>query len=140
MAEEAILKFKCPTAVIISAPSGSGKTTLVFEILKRASIMFSKPPSQIIYCYGVYQNLYDDMKTIIDNLTFFEGLPSKENLEAWSIKGDHSLLILDDLMAKCSTSQDICDLFTAHSHHMNFSVFFLVQNLSPGESSFAQFP
>lgn len=136
MAEEALLKFQSPTTVLISGPSGSGKTTLVYEILKQASRMFSKPPSQIIYCYGVYQNLYDDMKVDVCNLTFFEGLPSREDLETWSMKGEHSLLVLDDLMAKCSSSQDICDLFTIFSHHMNFSVFFLVQNLFSGGKQF----
>ena len=39
------------------------------------------------------------------------------------------MLIIDDLMSQCSISQDICDLFTIFSHHMNFTVFFLVQNL-----------
>ena len=51
-------------------------------------------------------------------------------------KNDHSVLILDDLMAKCSVSQDICDLFTIYSHHMNFTVFYLVQNLFSGGKQF----
>ena len=32
-------------------------------------------------------------------------------------------------MSQCAVSQDICDLFPIFSHHMNFTVFFLVQNL-----------
>ena len=76
------------------------------------------------------------MKTNVDNLQFFEGLPGKDDLERWSTNGNHSVLILDDLMAKCSSSLDICDLFTIFSHHMNFTVFFLVQNLFSGGKQF----
>ena len=98
--------------------------------------MFIKPPKRIIYCYGVYQNLYDEMKPRLDNLLLFNGLPSKEDLKIWSSNGEHSLIVLGDLMTKCSSSQDICDLFTVCSHHMNFTVFFLVQNLFSGGKQF----
>ena len=69
------------------------------------------------------------MERDVKNLRFFQGMPSKEDLESWSIDRQHSVLIIDDLMSKCAESQDICDLFTIFSHHMNFTVFLLVQNL-----------
>lgn len=128
--EEAVLKIKSPSTIICSGASGSGKSTLIYEILKHARGMFEQLPCQIIYCYNIYQNdLYDRMKKDVNHLQFFEGLPTKEDLERWSSVSEHSVLVLDDLMAKCSISQDICDLFTIFSHHMNFTVFFLVQNL-----------
>ena len=134
--EEALLKIPTPSSILLSGPSGSGKTMLIYEILKQAKGIFAVPPSQIIYCYGIYQNLYDKIKANIDNIQFFKGLPSKENLEAWSTKNDHSVLILDDLMAKCSVSQDTCDLFTIYSHHIKFTVFYLAQNLFSGGKQF----
>lgn len=128
--EEAVLKIPSPSTVLCCGVSGSGKSTLVYEILKRARGMFERMPDQIVYCYNIYQKgLYDRMQKDVENLRFFEGLPTKEDLDRWSCAGGHSVLILDDLMAKCSVSQDICDLFTIFSHHMNFTVFFLVQNL-----------
>ena len=129
-AREALLKIPSPSSIILSGPSQSGKSTLVYDILKHAEGMFEKPPCQVIFCYNIYQNgLYDRLKKDVRNLRFFQGIPTKEDLEAWSRGEEHSVLILDDLMAKCSASQDISDLFTIYAHHMNFSLFFVVQNI-----------
>lgn len=128
--KEAVLKIPSPSTLIFCGPSGSGKSTLVYEILKHAGGMFEETPFQIIYCYNIYQNdLFDQMMKNVANLYFFQGIPQKEDLERFACSGQHSVLVLDDLMSQCSVSQDICDLFTIFSHHMNFTVFFLVQNL-----------
>ena len=128
--EEAVLKIQSPSSLIFSGPSGSGKSTLVYEILRSARGMFQKIPSQIIYCYNIYQNdLFESMKKDVENLQFFQGIPKKEDVQVWSSSGQSSVLVIDDLMSQCAISQDICDLFTIFSHHMNFTVFFLVQNL-----------
>ena len=128
--EEAVLKIPSPSTLIFSGPSGSGKSTLVYKILKRAKGMFEKMPVQIVYCYNIYQNeFFDRMKEEVENLQFFRGIPTREDLERFYKPGQHSVLIIDDLMSQCAVSQDICDLFTIFSHHMNFTVFFLVQNL-----------
>ena len=129
LAMEALLKIPSPSTLIFSEPSGSGKTRLVYEILKHARGMFEKMPYQIIYCYNIYQNdLFDRMKKDVENLHYFQGIPQKEDLQRWSSVGHNSVLVIDDLMSQCAISQDICDLFTIFSHHMNFTVFFLVQN------------
>lgn len=41
----------------------------------------------------------------------------------------HRLWILDDLMAQCSDSQDVVDIFTKYSHHLNYSIVLLTQNM-----------
>ncbi|MES9903033.1 MAG: hypothetical protein ABW168_10155 [Sedimenticola sp.] len=69
------------------------------------------------------------MKADIKNIQFFEGTPDRSDLESWRSSGEHCVVILDDLMAKCSASQDISELFTTFSHHMDISVIFIVQNL-----------
>ena len=128
--EEAVLKIPSPSTVIFSGVSGCGKSTLVYKILKNARGMFAKIPAQIIFCYNIYQNeLYDLLKKDVGNIQFFQGLPEKSDLEGWGSSSNHSVIILDDLMSQCSSSQHICDLFTIFSHHMNFTVFFLIQNL-----------
>lgn len=127
---ESLIKLKDPLNCILAGNSGSGKTSLTFEILKHSKGIFTTEPKKFIYCYGVYQRLYDDMKATIPHIEFFEGLPAKENLDKWSNETEeHKILILDDLLQKAAKNTDIVDLFCQYSHHLNFSTFFLVQNL-----------
>ena len=92
--------------------------------------MFDVEPQFIIYCYNVYQKpLFDEMKKEIRNIEFYEGLPDRERLSEWNRMNSHlKLIILDDLQ-KASASNDIVDLFCVLSSHMNYTVFFLVQNV-----------
>ena len=127
-----MLKIPSPSTLIFSGVSGLGKSTLLFEILKHATGMFEQVPAQIIYCYNIYQNgIFNRMKTEVDNLLFFQGFLKKEDLKCFADHRRHAVLIIDDLMSQCSISQDIFDLFTIFSPHMNFTVFLLVQNLFP---------
>ena len=92
--------------------------------------MFQSLPKKIYYAYGVYQDMYDEMKRDIPNIEFISGLPNREDLESWGIQTNGlKLLILDDLLQKASQNSDIVDLFCQYSHHLNFSVFFVTQNL-----------
>ncbi len=69
-------------------------------------------------------------------LIFFTDLPSRENLETWGIETRHKILVLDDLLQVAFQSVDVADLFTQISHHLNFSVYFMVQNLFAGGKQF----
>lgn len=129
---DALIKFECPSTCIISGASGCGKTTFIFKLLKQAMYMFQNIPKKIVYCYSTYQSLYDDMKQEVEHIDFFEGLPSKEDMDTWSFETGFKILILDDLVQQASSSVDIVNLFTIYSHHKNFSVFFVVQNLFSG--------
>ena len=130
------LKFISPAICIVAGSTSSGKSTLVFEILKNNQVMFTKQPVHIIYAYGVWQTKFAEMQNTILNIEFFNGLPTKENLESWSMDGKHRILVLDDLMSIAEKDNHTLDLFTKHSHHMNFSVFFIVQNLFSGGKYF----
>ena len=96
-----------------------------------------KPPSNILYCYGVYQPLFDDMKiTFGDDIRFVEGLPSSEDVDNLTSDGRHHVIVLDDVMQKVVQSQDMALLFTQGCHHKNLSVIFMTQNLfAQGKSS-----
>lgn len=81
MKMDPLIKFECPATCIVGGASGSGKTSFIFELLINAQMMFKKIPKKIIYCYSTYQSLYDDMKSRVKGIEFFEGLPSKEDMD-----------------------------------------------------------
>jgi hypothetical protein len=76
------------------------------------------------------------MKKQIETIEFHEGLPSKEDMDVWSMESDFKILVIGDLAQKASESVDIFNLFNIYSHHRNFSVFFVVQNLFTGGKYF----
>ena len=131
MSQTTIIPFQTPSNIIVAASTGCGKTHLVYQLLQNASVMFESAPKSVIYCFNVYQKpLFDQMKTEIENIEFFEGLPGRENLHEWNkINSGHKIIVLDDLLQKTSVSNDIVDLFCVLSSHMNYTVFFLVQNV-----------
>jgi len=131
---KALLPFHSPTTVLLSGATMSGKTTLTFEILKRAKGMFEIPPDKIVYAYGEYQPLYDEMEKTIPELTLHQNLPSKEEIDTWSSGSKHTVLILDDLLNQVTQSQDSLFLFCVTAHHRCVTVLFLTQNLyMPGK-------
>ncbi|CAC5387026.1 unnamed protein product [Mytilus coruscus] len=133
--DRTLLPFQTPCSILIVGPTQSVKTMLTFRIIKQAGGMFSTPPVKIVYCYSVYQELFASMEKEIDNITFHEGLPSSEQVDAWSEKREHMLLILDDLLATAVNDVEVLNLFTVKSHHQNISLLMLTQNLyhSPGK-------
>ena len=123
----ASIAFKPRTSFMIVGASGSGKTYWVYKFLHHLPDMFQDPaPEKILYCYGIYQPLFDDMKQNIPHLIFHQGLPDKEEMEQFA---GHTLLVLDDLMSDVSNSKPMQDLFCQYCHHMGISVMYLTQNL-----------
>lgn len=52
------------------------------------------------------------MKNKIPNIEFFDGLPSREILETWTVKEPgHKLLIMDDLMQNAAKSNHVVDIY-----------------------------
>ena len=127
---ESILPFRPCSSMNISGCSNSGKTTWVFKLLKHLNGMYvENPPKHVLYCYGVYQPLFNEMETVVPNLTFHEGLPSSNTLEELTTDKQHKMVILDDLMDQVTQSHDMELLFTRGCHHKNLSVIFINQNL-----------
>ena len=109
--------------------TGTGKSSWVFKSLRNLPDMFGDTPTKkVMYCYGIYQPLFDEIKRVIPAILFHEGLPDKEEMMELSRDGN-ALLILDDLMQEVSNSKDMLDLFCQYSHHMGISVMYLTQNL-----------
>lgn len=126
---ESLVKFESPTSIFIVAPSGSGKTVLTQRILRNANGMFKNAPTRIYYCYVIWQPIYAEMKEVMNNITFYQGFPSMEDLKEWGEEKGHKLLVLDDLMIKGAESEELVHMMCVGSHHSNFTVIFLLQNI-----------
>lgn len=110
-----ILKFHHPSSLIVSGPSQSGKTELVKEIIKKQAYNFTM--KKVIWCYSIWQPWFLQER----NIEFKQGLPD-ENENA-------DLIVIDDQMN--SITNAVADMFTAGSHHKNFSIILITQNLFP---------
>ena len=112
-------RFMHPFTAIIAGPSQSGKSMFCMRLISNARECIAPPPERIVYCYSVYQPLFDQYP----NVEFVEGLPDLNMFD-----GDkRTLLIIDDLMQE--TNETVSKLFTRVSHHKNVSVVYLTQNL-----------
>ena len=121
-------RFKTPSSIMIVGPSGCGKTcfteSLLLDLLEE---LFVNPLPTIHYCYGAWQDGFQDMKDA--GVQFHEGVPTTFHLHKWFPKG--GLLVLDDLMVEGGEDKELLDLFTKHSHHQNITVLYLCQDVFP---------
>jgi len=125
----AAVPFVAHSGFLVAGCTGSGKSTWMKTLLTKANDMFDEPPRRTMYCYTVYQPLFDEMLNTIPSLTFHRGLPSEQRIKDLASDAPHTILILDDLADKVVQSQEMTDLFTKFNHHLNISTFFIVQNL-----------
>ena len=98
----------------ISGPSGSGKTVWVKKLLENVDYMIDKKVEQIIYCYGEYQPIFQEIQTKLPQIQFIEGFPDVKSITDPSF---HTLMIIDDLQNELSNNVELADLFTKGSHH-----------------------
>lgn len=112
--------FKHPFTAILAGPSQTGKSTFLKDFIYFKNDMIEPVPDKIIWFYGIYQKLYDE----IEGVTFVEGFPSNY----MEYLGKNTLFIFDDLMSECSNERRLTNLFTKGSHHLNLSVIFITQN------------
>ena len=118
------VRLKSPFTAVVSGPTGSGKTVALMKLIALAKDVSDPPPSEIHYCYGVWQNLFAEAS---ETVTFHEGLIDPES--AFPKDGKNRWFILDDLMSQLKTDGLIERIFTMYSHHLNLSVFFITQAL-----------
>jgi hypothetical protein len=117
--------------MIVAGPTNSGKTYWVKRLISTDG-MFDRPISSILYCYGVYQDLFKTMKeessTLVAPITFIEGLPTAADFERLNDGGYH-LIILDDLMQRINDSKEMANLFSRYCHHKKWTSIMITQNV-----------
>jgi len=122
--------FVGPSTFSISGTTGSGKTSWIKKVLFYKEKLFpEKVPKHILYCYGVWQSLFEEMEQNIPEITFHKGVPSSEVIEAIAKNKEHNIIILDDLMQDVVKNPEIEILFTRGAHHKDLSIIYLNQNM-----------
>ena len=119
--------------ILISGATRSGKTYFVKRMIENLNQIYEHPPpTQIMFCYGIYQPLYDSIQSKVSNITFKKGIPNEEEIDEWAIdenESSHKLIILDDLQHILINDPNIDLLLTQGSHHKNISVIIITQNI-----------
>ena len=108
-----------PFTCIVSGPTGSGNSVFTPKLVEHAQEIISPSPERILFCYGEYQNIFDNYPGV----EFHDGLPEVSSFD----EKKRTLLVMDDLMT--CTDDRMVDIFTKISHHRNLSVVYLTQNL-----------
>ena len=121
-----LVPFHAGSPIMISRPTGLGKTYWTNKLL--SNNMFTELVSSILYCYGIYQDYYNEMH--IPNLEFHKGLPSLEKVQSLN-DGNFHIIVLDDLMEYIIKSIDTQNLFTKYCHHYNITAIFLPKLFLP---------
>ena len=79
--------------------------------------------SSILYCYGQFHNHIPSLEN--DGIKICAGMPNDDIISSLPKPG---LIILDDLMLSLNEKW-LSDMYTKRSHHENFSILLLCQNL-----------
>lgn len=114
----------------MTGQSHAGKSTFVFSLLKHLEL-FESDIKHILYVFGIWQPLFEQMETVVNSITFHQGIPDKNILERFSNEHGSILLVLDDVMGQGTNNVELMNLFTTYSHHMGITVIFLLQNIFP---------
>ena len=112
----------------MAGPTSCGKTSLVRNILGhyKCTTTIVEEKLMVLWCYGQWQNCYEDDVPEAIEIEYHEGVPTLSFLE----EKRPAVVVLDDLMFQISKDMRVAEMFTTHSHHLGFSVFFLTQNIT----------
>lgn len=89
--------------------------------------MFKVAPLQILYCYSVWQDKFEEMVNTVKNIFFHEGLSDETEFDPY--KKEHTVCVIDDLLADAKDNKLLHQILCVGGHHSFTYVFFVVQNL-----------
>ncbi|CAG2206327.1 unnamed protein product [Mytilus edulis] len=122
-----LVKFQTPMTSICVGPTGSGKTTYIKRLLENAQEMFTIPPQKIYYCYSIWQDVFDELKKTVSNISFQLELPDESDFLV--DKDIHTLWIIDDKMDEVVDCKLMQKIYCVLSHHTLTSIIFILKNL-----------
>lgn len=129
------LRLKHPFTALIAGSTGSGKTVLLRNVIREFATLttIEKPSVKVVYFHGQHQALFDQQISTSVAVKYVYIGDSEAFGEAESLISEHKpdLVCVDDLMTELGSDPQLTSLFTKKSHHLGFSVFFIVQNLFP---------
>jgi hypothetical protein len=121
--EDKDLKFKLPFGMIVSGPTSSGKSSFLLKFIAESDELIDPKPASVLYCYGEMNQLIPIFQKA--GVGIYSGVPPEEIIKQ---QPKPLLLILDDLLLSTPEAY-LSSLFTAKSHHQNFGIIFVTQNL-----------
>lgn len=122
-------RVRKPSNFILIGGTGSGKTTLMLQIIERRRTLFEKEIDSIVYCYEIYQDIFNHYPYI----KFVKG--SIKNIEEMFSNlnpNRQRILVLDDMQTLVDDAQqglEMSKIFAIYGHHLGINVFLLSQNL-----------
>ena len=94
------------------------KSKWMARVLREREELFLDPPQKCLFCYSVYQPLYDEMSQDLGSfITFFSGIPKQEDISNFTDGSQPTMLVLDDMLSSAYDSSILADLFTKIAHH-----------------------
>lgn len=127
--EECFLPFIAPVSMLVSGASFSGKTTFVASLIQNRAKMFVPEPVEIMFAYTTWQPLYEELEKVVPNITFVNRIPSKDEIDTFTLDKRHRMLVIDDKMTEMNSCSNLTEYFTVYTHHHNLSTVMLVQNI-----------
>ena len=111
-----------PSSFFIAGPSSSGKTVFTKRLLLNRDLLFDKKVDKIVWCYGHYQDLFDDPE--LKDVRFVQGFQQ----EMFAMDEGPRIVIIDDLMNELSDNKEFINMFVKN-RHINVTTIFLTQCL-----------
>lgn len=124
--EKIDFRLENDSSMIISGPSKSGKTSFVIELLRRKDTLFRHPIRRVYWFHGAAQGVVHDKLCRDMGVIMKEGIPNEDDFEPVQ---QYDLVVLDDLQNEVKTNSHITSLFLKQSHHKQFFVIVLQQNI-----------
>jgi hypothetical protein len=123
------LKFKCPFTMTVSGGTSSGKSFWIKTLLQNQEHCVDRPFKRVMYCYSVYQPLFDELRRTVPEIEFHEGLPKEEFQNPDNFGSElNALVVIDDLMSELANDEELTNLFCRFSHHAYVNCVFVLQN------------
>ena len=120
-------RLKHGYTAVISGPTSSGKTRFVPGLILAEGNTFIEPAfSNIIWCYGEYQDAYDHLASLVPKIRFVEDY--LDDLLQSLDSNENNLVVTDDPMSESINNAKVTELFTRGSHHRNVSVILILPN------------